>query len=146
MNVLLWSYESFIKSIIVQDELSGLEKLMGKFMLEEQKREVHFGSLVKMKFCRWRLEISKAEPKISKVESKILKTEQEILKVAPEISKAKSHFLDKMKKILERGDLMHSIPWTYRGTIIARKVNKFNPKSVPCHHEDAQGVATIDVN
>jgi hypothetical protein len=51
MNVLLQSCEPVIKSIIVQDELPGLEKLMGKFMLEEQRREVHFGDLMKMKFC-----------------------------------------------------------------------------------------------
>ncbi len=48
MNVFSQSYESFIQSIIVRDELLGLAKLMGKFMLEEQRKEVWFGGLMKM--------------------------------------------------------------------------------------------------
>jgi hypothetical protein len=51
MNVFLQNYESFIQLIIVEDDLLGLEKLMGKFMLEEQRKEVCFGGLMKMKFC-----------------------------------------------------------------------------------------------
>jgi hypothetical protein len=51
MNVFLRSYESFIELIIGEDELSGLEKLMGKFVLKEHRKEVCFGGLVKMKFC-----------------------------------------------------------------------------------------------
>ncbi len=38
-----------------------------------------------------------------------------------EISKAKNHFLDKIKRILEREDLMRSIPRTGRGTTIETK-------------------------
>jgi len=45
MNAFPQSYESFIQSIIAQDELPGLENLMGKLMLEGQRREVHFGGL-----------------------------------------------------------------------------------------------------
>jgi hypothetical protein len=48
MNDFSQSYESFIQSIIVGNELLGLEKLMGKFMLEEQRKEVCFGGLMKM--------------------------------------------------------------------------------------------------
>jgi hypothetical protein len=44
------------------------------------------------------------------VEPKISKVQLEILKAAPKISKAKNHFIDKMKRILERDNLMHSIP------------------------------------
>jgi hypothetical protein len=51
MNLFLQNYESFIQLMIVEDELLGFEKLMGKFMLEEQRKEVCFGGLVKMKFC-----------------------------------------------------------------------------------------------
>jgi hypothetical protein len=36
--------------------------------------------------------------------------ESEILKAAPKISKGKNHFLDKIKRILEREDMMCSIP------------------------------------
>jgi hypothetical protein len=34
MNVFLQNYESFIQLIIVEDDLLGLEKFMGKFMLD----------------------------------------------------------------------------------------------------------------
>ncbi len=84
---------------------------MGKFMLEEQRKEVCFGRLMKMWFCWWWLEISKVELEFSKVEL-------EISEVALEISKTKNYFVGKMKGILEKEDLMHSIPWTCRGTTI----------------------------
>jgi hypothetical protein len=43
MSVFTQSYESFIQLIIAQNKLLGFEKLMGKLMLEEQRREVRFG-------------------------------------------------------------------------------------------------------
>ncbi len=48
MNVFSQNYESFIQSIVVGDELLGLEKSMGKFILEEQRKDVCFGGLMKM--------------------------------------------------------------------------------------------------